>query len=402
MTRPHEQYLMEALPKVMQPAGEGFAHPYLTPTPRDGVYGGMMWDWDSLLCGYGYLLTAPEKACASIQGVVLNVLEHLGPSGNSAMALVTSVDKFGVPQEDPPVGTIRPVVGQMARIVCDQLQKAGQPAFDWLRPYWPALKRVVSFYHRYRRHEDLYYWSTAWESLADNNPALWDYPGYGVQACDMAGFVYQDFLAMAQLAPHMDDDEAAYDFALWARQLKDACLAKLWHDEKQSFFNRLMDDRSSIERVVYTNFGPLWVGMLDIEDADQRAKAQAMIERYMLDPEHLWCNFGIRTTSTQDSDYNVEPIHTPSNWQGPVWFIANYLSACALRRYGYAEQAQEVCDRTLKMLDQNVEKYGHVTENFHPETGENLVADRFVSWTSIALRFEQDLKANQDLFDTTI
>ena len=74
----------------------------------------------------------------------------------------------------------------------------------------------------------------------------------------------------------------------------------------------------------------------------------------------------------------------------------------ALRRYGFQTQAEQVCERTLTMLDQNIEKYGFVTENFHPETGENLVADRFVSWTSIALRFEKDIVEGRDLFDLSL
>lgn len=385
---PIERYLCDYMPRVFQPADASFAYPYITPTPRDGVYGGMLWDWDSLLCAYGYMAIEPERATVALQGVIQNILEHLGPAGNSSMALVATEPYYAVPQAAPNcMGTIRPVVAQMAYRVSEQ---RGEVA--WLTPGWPKLKRLVEFYHRYRRVDDLYVWSSAWESLSDNNPALWGYNGYDIQACDMCAMVYQEYRAMAWLAQQLGDNDAAYDYSHWARLLQQAVNAQLYDAPSESYFNRNHRTGEFLRRITYTNYGPFWGGLAGPE------YAQAAFRRYLLNPDHLWCPFGVRTLSAHDQDYNLDATIAPSNWRGPVWFVANYFTACALRRYGFIDEALTLVRRTLQMLNQNVERYGCVSENFHPETGDKLMAEGFVSWTSIALRMEQDIRSGNDLF----
>ncbi|GEM_PF-2985825 len=385
---PIESYLREYLPRVFQESDEYFPHPYITPTPRDGVYGGMLWDWDSLLCAYGYMAIEPERATTALQGVIQNILEHLGPAGNSVMALEAKIPHYGVMQSPPNhIGTIRPVVAQMAYRVSEQRGEV-----SWLKPFWPSLKRLVEFYHRYRRFDDLYVWSSAWESLSDNNPALWGHPGFDVHACDMCAMVYQEFRAMAWLAQQLGDGEAAYDYSHWARLLQQAVNARLYDAPSESFFNRNHRTGEFLRRITYTNYGPFWGGIANPD------YAHASFRRYLLNPEHMWSPHGIRTLSARDQDYNLESTIAPSNWRGPVWFVANYFTACALRRYGFIDEALTLAQRSLQMLNQNIEEYGFVSENFHPETGKKLMAEGFVSWTSIALRMEQDLRTGKDLF----
>ncbi len=388
MTTPITQHLLDYLPRVFQEPDGYFAHPYITPTPKEGVYGGMLWDWDSLLCGYGYLAVDPARATRALEGVVRNVLEHLGPAGNGTMALVATAPHYGVGQGSPPeLSTIRPVVGQMAYLVSAQRGDAG-----WLAPLWPKLKRVVDFYHRYRRHDDLYTWSSAWESCSDNNPALWNERGFDIQACDMCALVYQEFRAMAWLAAQVGDADAAYDYTAWARNLQAAVNTQLYDAPYESYFNRNRRTGERLRRITYTNFGPFWGGIAEPE------RAKAVFERYLLNPDHLWCNYGIRTLSARDMDYNTASTIAPSNWRGPVWFVANYFTACALRRYGFPAEALTLVQRTLAMLNQNIEKYGFVSENFHPDTGDKLMAEHFISWTSIALRMEADITSGTDIF----
>ena len=61
-----------------------------------------------------------------------------------------------------------------------------------------------------------------------------------------------------------------------------------------------------------------------------------MIRRYLGNRKRHACRFsGIRSLSKQDPDYNNENIIVPfSNWQGPVWLIANYFYFVGLKNYG--------------------------------------------------------------------
>lgn len=386
--RPIERHLQEFLPRVFQEPDEYFAHPYITPTPKEGVYGGMLWDWDSLLCAYGYMAIAPEKAARALQGVLLNELEHLGPSGNSSMALIAGRPHYNVAQGEPlKISTIRPVLGQMAYRASEQLRDTG-----WLAAHWPTLKRAVDFYHRYRRVNELYSWSSAWESLADNNVALWEYPGRDIAACDMCAMVYQEYRAMAWLAKQLGDDDAAYDYSHWARSLQQAVNDRLYDAPAESYFNMNQPTGERLSRITYTNFGPFWGGIAP------RERAKASFQRYLLNPDHLWAPRGLRTLSARDLDYNLQATIAPSNWRGPVWFVATYFTACALQRYGFKQEALELSTRMLDTLDQNIEQYGFVSENFHPETGEKLMAEYFISWTSIALRMHADIESGTDFF----
>jgi len=64
-----------------------------------------------------------------------------------------------------------------------------------------------------------------------------------------------------------------------------------------------------------------------------------MIERYLLDPDHMKAQYGFRILSAMDPDYNNKNSIVPfSNWQDPVWPIANYIYSIGLKRYGFEEE----------------------------------------------------------------
>jgi putative isomerase len=122
-----------------------------------------------------------------------------------------------------------------------------------------------------------------------------------------------------------------------------------------------------------------------------------VIEGYVLNPEHFWSDHGIRSMSRSDLAYNnaIRGITLPmrvagptgpginnrsSNWQGPIWSITNYLVALALKRYGYAREAQQVAERVIRVYAASVREHGSCYENYHAETGEPLCAPSVGSW----------------------
>lgn len=63
---------------------------------------------------------------------------------------------------------------------------------------------------------------------------------------------------------------------------------------------------------------PLFAGPDVLTDT----QAQALVDR-LFAPD-MMSAYGVKSTSSNDEGYNNEPTLTPySNWQGPVWVVAN-------------------------------------------------------------------------------
>ena len=105
--------------------------------------------------------------------------------------------------------------------------------------------------------------------------------------------------------------------------------------------------------------------------------------------------YGIRSLAQDDSDYNNECMIVPySNWQGPVWVVANYLHTVALNRYGLKGEAREVTKRLADTLLKDLHNCGSLHENYCAECGGGLApsADMnndkeggFVSWNLLVV-----------------
>ena len=99
-------------------------------------------------------------------------------------------------------------------------------------------------------------------------------------------------------------------------------------------------------------------------------RGQAMIRRYLWTDEHMLTPFGLRSLSRQDAEYNnVNMIIPYSNWQGPIWPIANYFYFVALRNYGFGAEAGELVARLAKLYAADIAFCGSLHENYDAETG---------------------------------
>jgi alpha,alpha-trehalase len=141
----------------------------------------------------------------------------------------------------------------------------------------------------------------------------------------------------------------------------------LWFPDENSFFNVRRNNGQPVLRVTYSNFVPLFQGILPQEEG------HAMIKRYLLAPEHMQAKFGLRSLSAQDPSYNNECIIIPySNWQGPIWINANYMYVVALNRYGFQDDAGEIAKELAPVLLKDIRANHSMHECYHADTGEPL------------------------------
>ena len=124
-------------------------------------------------------------------------------------------------------------------------------------------------------------------------------------------------------------------------------------------------------------FLPLYVGVCNEEQANRLCE-------HLHDPD-VMATYGVRTLARNEKMYNLEKSNNPSNWLGAIWTIANYLVYKGLLRYNKTELAEELRNKTVFLLQKNLEKHGEMFESYHPDTGEPNLFPGFLSWNLLAI-----------------
>lgn len=72
----------------------------------------------------------------------------------------------------------------------------------------------------------------------------------------------------------------------------------------------------------------LWAGIATPE------QVRRMVKEDPMDKRTFCSSYGVRTLSKLEKMYNIRTTNNPSNWQGPLWSISNYMIVCSLTDYG--------------------------------------------------------------------
>jgi alpha,alpha-trehalase len=343
-------------PGVIKPANGHIRHPYCIP----GGFYDQQWDWDGFFIASHLAARNPPQA-QYLKYWALNVLSSVRPDGEVPACMKPDGAKVGHPSL-----ILKPFLAQGAELAVRLLDDHG-----WIEGRYDEIVRIAT--RREATHfigsYGLHVWEDAMQSGADNNPAVGNGPDSvrTVIACDVNAFLYREYLALSRLAERLGKRGDHARFAAKADALREAVDRHLWDPEAESYWNLHAPTGRWRQRISYSNFVPLWAGMVPAE------RAKAMIRRYLWNDEHLLTDHGIRTLSRQDADYNNSNIIIPySNWQGPVWPIANYFFFVALMNYGFRDEAGDLVDRLTRLYLRDIEFCGSLHENYHAETGEPL------------------------------
>jgi alpha,alpha-trehalase len=284
---------------------------------------------------------------------------------------------------------MKPFIAQGALLASQWLGDDG-----WVRPVWPALKRIVAYREqtKFDAHWGLWFWDNAMQSGADNNAALTNDPTdrSAILAVDASMFALREYEAMAALAIQLGDQPDARAYQKKAEATRQAILSHLWSPNDAMFFNRRRDNGKWVRTLVWSNFLPLVDGLLAPADA------RRMIRHHLLNPAEMRSPLGFRSLSKSDPAYNKDAIINPySNWRGPIWINANYLDWVALRRYGFRTESRWLAGTLAAMLRRDIAQWGSMHEDYNAETGEGLAPNvaqspggkfaGFVGWNLHAL-----------------
>ncbi len=248
--------------------------------------------------------------------------------------------------------------------------------FSWIAPHYEAIKRVVN-YQRTKRYDEkygLYFWEIAMFSGADNNPALnyWDGDTRSYLCTDASAFMYGELLSLAVIARELGNTAEAEQFAADAKAIKENLNKYCWSEKDQCYYNVDRETGDIYPRVSYSSFVPLMYKMAP------EAAGRASLQRHMLQSEAMRSNYGFRSLSKADPEYNNKNIIKPfSNWQGPIWGITNYIYSIALKHYGFEQEIAWMAGAVGQLMVTDLRTFGTMHETYHAETGEPLAPSSF-------------------------
>ncbi len=361
-------------PQVIQPAEGYLKYPYLIPA---GFYK-QMWDWDGFFMGNHLVsIGKPEY----LKYWALNLIEGIDEDGYVSGCATTKGPR-------PVFGkfAMKPFLSQGVYFASEKMED-----YTWVEEHYDALMKVLEYRDRTQLDSvyNLYFWDNAMQSGADNNPAMnyfWKEDHRSFLAPDASTFQLREILAQAKIAAKLGREEDAAMLRGKAEKLKAAINEHLWSEEDKIYYTIDRETGSFYRRVSYSSFIPL------IQKTAPQEKGEEMIRRYLINPNHMKAKYGFRSLSKQDPDYNNKNVIVPfSNWQGPVWPIANYLYHIGLKHYGFDNEVAWLAETLGGLLLNDIKEWDSMHENYHADTGEPLApaADHvdgngkfvgFISW----------------------
>ncbi len=343
-------------PQSIRPAEGYIKYDYLIPA---GFYK-QMWDWDGFFIGaHLSSIGQPEylkywvlnfAVAADKEGYVPGCVTTIGPR--------PLFGKFAM----------KPFIAQGTYIASEKLEDYG-----WItETIYHQVKNIISYREQISFDDkyDLFYWDDAMSSGADNSVVLTNdknEPG-AILSVDLNTFMYREYLSMEKIASKLGYAADVESYNKKASAIKANIMKYHWDDVAKSFWNVRRRDGRAIKRISYSNF----IALLQTDLASQE-DGKEMIKRYLWNKEHMLSPYGIRTLSKQDPDYNNENIIVPySNWQGPVWPVANYLYFIGLKNYGFEEECKQLASTLGTLVLNDIRNCGSMHENYNADTGAPL------------------------------
>ena len=394
-----------------QPEGGALIYPYLTPGSKQ--YAHVLWDWDSWLSDVALrqiladIGTMDDKREALVyeQGCVLNYLAYTSEA-DGYMPMV--VDAESDPEKMKP-GDIyatnmhKPVIAQHAAFITQQSEGYA----TWLREGFPRMQAFIRNYQKHHRHREtgLFFWQDDLAIGVDNDPSTFFRPKRSSASIFLNCLMYRELLAMAYLSERLSMTEAALQYKTDAEALRQAVRQHCW-DEKDGMFYSVdlnllpytgepqiifgkpfvlhkgapRDYPCLIQRLgSWSGFMAMWAGIATPE------QAKRMVRENLLDERTFNAPYGVRTLSKQEKMYNLRATNNPSNWQGPIWGISNYMVFRGLADYGFNREARKMAEKTIDLFGSDLQKEDALHEYYNPETGEPIMNKGFQNWNYLVL-----------------
>ena len=176
-------------------------------------------------------------------------------------------------------------------------------------------------------------WKDSWNSIQYSDGRIAEPP---IATCEVQGYVYDAKMRIAEIAREVwKDSSLAKKLLDEANELKERFDEEFWIEEKGYYALALDKEKKQVDSMTSNNGQLLWSGIVDREKVD-------LISEKLLDRDHLFSGYGVRTLSAKDEGYSPLGYHN-----GCVWAHDNSLIAEGLAKYGKTSEASEIIDSIL-------------------------------------------------------
>lgn len=394
-----------------EPGGVAFKYPYIAPGSKQ--YASVLWDWDSWLSDIALRQVLhdvgdaadSEEALKYEKGCVLNYLAYTSTEdGYMPMVVDEETDPIKIRPEDIySTNMHKPVIAQHAAFLT---RETGDDA-SWLADSFDRMQAFIGNYRDHHRHDatGLYYWQDDLAIGVDNDPSTFYRPKGSSASIYLNSLMYKELKAMAYLAGCLGKERERTEYENYADELRTAVREHCW-DEKDGMFYSVDINLRPVDLMPQYIFGKqfvlhegaprsypcliqrlgswsgfmaLWAGIATPEQAER------MVRENLLDERTFCAPYGVRTLSKLEKMYNLEATHNPSNWQGPIWGISNYMVFRGLADYGFDKEAAMMAEKTVALFGDDLIKEGALHEYYDPDSGRPIINKGFQNWNYLVI-----------------
>ena len=330
-----------------------------------------------------------------LKGCVMNFLAYQREDGSVPYMIcadqenpMPALPKLGMNQRGPDsdINSIKPLLAQMAVMANERLDD-----IFWVREIYPKLRRHIQHWEETQQNEKgLFVWRSMRGCGTDNHPALYGRPLNSAAGTELNSFFYLEYIAMAEIAETSGDLEGAAAYQNKAKNLAGAINENMFDpiDGMYYYLDMLSQKPPTAFADVTWNI-PLkfrmWTGSAPLyAKIAPEAYAKRVIEEHLLNPNEFWSDYGLRSMAKNEPAYHTAESSNPSNWQGPIWVVSNYIMYQSLLHYGYEKEARKAAENLVGTLFADYEACGAFHEYWNPETGKSTIKPGFMNWNALA------------------
>ncbi len=308
-------------------------------TTPDRVPHRFMWLWDSAFHAMAFAQYNVEmakdciRAVLSLQredGFISHMMSPKGRISEITQPQVLSWGVWTVYQKDKDKGFLRECVPALSKFLLWTMKnrdKNGNGLLEWFtEPDYTECK--------------------CGESGLDNSPRF-DYD-IELDAIDFSVYLCNDAKYLAQIYDELGDTKNAEYFYSVYESVKEKINTLLWCEEDGLYYDRLFDGNLT-RFATPSSFLPMFAGICSQAQADKMVKV-------LLDENRFWTEMPIPSIPKDNEYYDIDM------WRGCSWLNINYFIILGLKKYGYAEIAEELRERTLSSVLRWYEETGNIFE----------------------------------------
>ena len=406
-----ENYFRDSAFDMIAPSMGSMNHPFVDPGPQ---YRGQLWDWDSYfsvralidICEYFKddptfdYETRSRAVGEAAKGCVKIFLDTQLEDGFIPIMINSKQLESGKWAENH--RTINNE-NQHKPFLCQSALQASKYTNDF---EWFDIEKLIKHVEYYRKNQfhersGLYIFKSDYMIGVDNNPSVYGFPYSVTGDIYLNSFMYAELCALAELLKLRGDARFA-EYETEAERLKKTVQEECFDQRDGIYYSVFVDItnkrtegwhkgldifwKSLPMRIRFAMcFVPMYVGIA----TDEQTKI--MIDRHLLDPKFN-SPHGLRSLPTDEKMYTLAATQDPSNSNGPIWLIYNYIAFFGLLRMGHREHAEHLCSQMVENFALDIIHNGKTDECYHPETGEPIMKKSFLSWNSLIVSMMNALK----------